>query len=491
MTFISLQLMLPILQGSVPPSVPSTAETYLPAACLILLLLLVASVVIFLVSSSRRTHREEERTALRLRERDELIARYEKEKDDLSRMYEGEKDELRGRISEISAQNAGLRASIDSQDRMIEDMRTAHAKEFEAQRQRHLSELSSLQTTITNLILTTGEELRKKNTASMGELLAPLQERFREFSDAVQGHRQQNIDSTSRLEQKIRDLEQMSISLGKEAKSLTEALLGQSKVQGNFGEMILTDILTASGLQEGVHFRTQAVMTDGNGKEILSGEGRKMIPDVQVFYPDGTVVVVDSKVSLNSYVSYMNASLPEERKAHAAAHVRSVQKHVKELSTKDYASYIDKGRRKVDYNIMFIPVEGAFQLALSEEPTLWTEAKESGVVIVSHMTLMIVLNLIQMSWRQHAQMQHIEKVYATAEGLLGALGKWMDSFEDVGKNLLKAQECYDDAHRRLTSSRGNVISRVEKLRLLSQGAVPLAGSGDQPSGELPGGGGEG
>ena len=432
--------------------------------CAVLLSLLILSTVLFLLSSSRRTRREEQRERKREKEKDELVSRYEKEK-----------DLLQDRITELSAENSGLRFSISSQDKVLEDLRESYHKDLETERQRHLSELSSLQTTMSNLILTTGEELRRKNTDSMGELLSPLQDRFKEFSEAVRGHRQQNIETSSRLEQKILDLENMSISLGKEARNLTDALLGQSKVQGNFGEMILSDILTASGLQEGVHFRTQAVMTDEGGKEIKSEQGRRMIPDVQVFYPDGTVVVVDSKMSLSAYISYMNASSPEERKAYGAAHLQSVRRHIKELSAKDYASYIDKGKRKVEYNIMFVPVEGAFQLALSEDPTLWNEAKDKGVIIVSQMTLMIVLNLIQMSWRQHAQQEHIEKVYATAEGLLGAFEKWKESFEKVGSSLQRACDSYDDARKRLTSSRGNVLSRVETLRTLSQGAVPIKG----------------
>ena len=200
-----------------------------------------------------------------------------------------------------------------------------------------------------------------------------------------------------------------------------------------------------------------------------------MIPDVMVLYPDETTVIIDSKVSLNSYKEYMNADTVEEKKHFAKEHVRSVRSHVDELKKKDYASYIPDGKKKVDYNIMFIPMEGAFRLMLEEEPMLWQVAKDNNVLIVSQMTLVIVLNMIQMSWRQYSQERNIADVYRTAEELMSQLKGWMESYVKIGRNLETAAQAYEESRKKLVESNQSVIKKIEKLERL--GASPKKSGG--------------
>ena len=207
-------------------------------------------------------------------------------------------------------------------------------------------------------------------------------------------------------------------------------------------------------------------MTDEQGHQINSEEGRVLIPDILVLYPDDTLVVVDSKLSLKAFNSYINAVGTDERKLYAKAHIESVKNHIDELKKKDYASYIPDGKRRVDYNIMFIPVEAAFQLMLEEAPTLWQRAKDNNVLIVSQMTLIIVLNMIQMSWKQADQEKNIIQVYKTASELMSQLQGWLENYVLLGDNISRVAKNYDDTKKKLIDSNQSVIKKIEKLESL-------------------------
>ena len=216
-----------------------------------------------------------------------------------------------------------------------------------------------------------------------------------------------------------------------------------------------------------------------------------MIPDVMVFYPDDTTVIIDSKVSLNAYKDWMNAEKVEDRKRLAKAHVESVRKHVDELKTKDYASYIPADRRKVNYNLMFIPVEGAFRLMLEEDPMLWQVAKDNNVLIVSQMTLIIVLNMIQMAWKQANQEKNIAEVYKTAEELMSQLNGWMANYVKIGESLEKAMSSFEESTSKLKDSNQSVMKKIQKLEKLglspkrSQARIKTSGRTQGPESIIP------
>ena len=298
------------------------------------------------------------------------------------------------------------------------------------------------------------------------ELLKPLQEKFDALDKTMQSTQLSNVEHSSSMKSLIEQVMQQSKTVGDEARNLANALTGYSKVQGDFGEMLLTDLLKSSGLEEGIHFVTQGVITDENGHEIKSETGATLIPDVMVFYPDDTLVIIDSKVSLTAYSRYMNAETVEERQKYAHEHLLSVRSHIEELKRKDYASYVPEGKTKVGYNIMFIPMEGAFRLMLEEDPLLWQGAKSNDVLIVSQMTLTIVLNMIQMSWKQHNQEKNIAEVYKTAEELMSQLKAWMTAYAEVGTALKKAASAYDESKKKLIESNQSVVKKIGKLERL-------------------------
>lgn len=420
--------------------------------------------------------REKEKAGLQAgfaAEKEQLRKDMEAEKELLRKDMDAEKALLLQNLSQEQRRSAALQSQLQAREEVQKQIEERYRKELQAKdeiqrtfEEQHRKELAQMKEVFQNLSNSTSEAFQAKSKDAISELLKPVTEKFNEFSAAVRDSQKDSADRHARLEQKIIDLEGRSQSVGDEARNLANALTGYSKVQGDFGEMLLTDVLKNAGLVEGIHFRTQSVITDAAGREVKSDEGHTMIPDVTVFYPDDTSVIIDSKVSLRAYSEYMAATTVEDRSRLAKAHVESVRSHVEELRGKDYASYIDEGRRKVDFNIMFIPIEGAFRLMLEADPLLWQQAKDNNVLIVSQMTLVIVLNMIRMSWKQHEQEKNIADVYKTAEELMSQLRNWMESFVRTGDYLTKAADAYADARKKLVDSPQSVVKKIGKLESL-------------------------
>lgn len=380
---------------------------------------------------------------------------------------QGEKVALEGQLKAQDDTYRALDAQRVEQQRQLDAERAEQQKKLAEEREKAFeSQRKQMEESFKTLSEQNSAGLRRQNAESINELLKPIQEKFQGFEKSVKDSQEKSVAQDSAMRELLKTVMEQSKTVGEEAKNLANALTGQSKIQGDFGEMLLVDLLKNSGLEEGIHFKTQGVIQDGRGHEVRSDSGATLIPDVIVYYPDDTEVIIDSKVSLNAYVNYMNTTSSEERQRYAKDHVASVRKHIDELKTKDYASYIEADKKKVDYNIMFIPMEGAFRLMLELEPTLWQRAKDAKVLIVSQMNLMIVLNMILMSWKQHDQEKNIRAVYDTAGELMSQLKNWMDSFVKVGEHLEKAQTAYDDSKKKLQDSSQSVIKKIDKLERL-------------------------
>jgi len=403
----------------------------------ITLLLLVAAVV-FLVLQERR---------------------HAAEKSALVQDYEARRDVLQEEVASLKSEKAALESRLEVQQQAQEAM-------LKAEKEHAAKSLEEMRTAFKALSAENSEHFRKASAESVGELLKPIQEKFKEFSEHVKSSDEKNAERSGSMEKMIRILSEQSRSVGDQARALADAITGQSKTQGDFGEMLLVDLLRESGLQEGVNFDVQNVLRDELGHEIKSDDGRVMIPDVIVHYPDGGEVIVDSKVSLKAFVEWNQATLPEDRKKWAREHIRSIRSHVDELRGKDYASYIPEGRRKIDYNLMFIPIENAFRLMQEEEPLLWQQAKNQGVLIVSQMSLAIVLNMILVAWRQFDQQRNIQEVFKTASELMSALENWMGEYAKMGERLEALNKSYGESTRMLKESSQSVVKKVAKLEKL-------------------------
>jgi len=420
-----------------------------------------------------------------------VLVRTSRERQRLMKEYEDAEDELQERLLKMSSEKAAVESKLAASEEYEARMREVQDNALKMQKEQHEKDLDNMRDAFKALSAENSAVFKKQSAESIGELLKPIREKFTEFGDAVRESRKEALQQNAELKEHIRGVMDRSNAVGEEARNLANALTGYSKVQGDFGEMLLTDVLKNSGLQEGVHFFTQGVMTDSSGHEIKSESGRTMIPDVMVFYPDDTTVIIDSKVSLNAYKDWMNAEKVEDRKRLAKAHVDSVRKHVDELKTKDYASYIPADRRKVNYNLMFIPVEGAFRLMLEEDPLLWQVAKDNNVLIVSQMTLIIVLNMIQMAWKQANQEKNIAEVYKTAEELMSQLNGWMANYVKIGESLEKAMSSFEESTSKLKDSNQSVMKKIQKLEKLglspkrSQARIKTSGRTQGPESIIP------
>ena len=404
--------------------------------CITLLLLVIA--VVFLVLQERR---------------------HAAEKAALVQDYEARRDVLQEEVASLKSEKAALESRLEVQQQAQEAM-------LQAEKEHAAKSLEEMRSAFKALSAENSEHFRKASAESVGELLKPIQEKFKEFSEHVKSSDEKNAERSGSMEKMIRILSEQSRSVGDQARALADAITGQSKTQGDFGEMLLVDLLRESGLQEGVNFDVQGVLRDEQGHEIKSDEGRTLIPDVIVHYPDGGEVIVDSKMSLKAFVEWNQAVNPEERKRWAREHIRSIRSHVDELRGKDYASYIPEGRRKIDYNLMFIPIENAFRLMQEEEPLLWQQAKNQGVLIVSQMSLAIVLNMILVAWRQFDQQRNIQEVFKTASELMSALENWMGEYAKMGERLEALNKSYGESTRMLKESSQSVVKKVAKLEKL-------------------------
>lgn len=409
-------------------------------------------------------------------------------------------------VFKLSGEKAALKSALEARDReagQAERMHRASVEEIRKMNEKYMSDSDArhrqdmelmkeqFKAAASEIAARNTKEFREQSASSIADMLAPIKERFAELDRTMKTSHTESVRYSTELSTSIRLVMEQSRQVGEEARNLADALSGRSKVQGDFGEMLLKDILKNAGLQEGIHFASQGVITDRSGHEVRSDDGAVMIPDTLIYYPDDTMVVVDSKVSLAAFKNYLASTSAADRDRYAREHVESVRRHVDELKNKDYASYIPEGKRKVDYNIMFIPVEGAFRLMLDEAPLLWQTAKNNNVLIVSQMTLVIVLNMIQMSWKQAEQEKNIEDVYRTASELMGQLQGWMSAFVSVGENLDRTVKSYEESKMKLVDSRQSVIRKISKLESLgispkrSRGKVRISERKSGPESVIP------
>lgn len=301
-----------------------------------------------------------------------------------------------------------------------------------------------------------GKKFTDQNQTNLNTLLSPLKEQLKDFKAKVEDVYVKEAKDRTTLFNEIVNLKNLNQQISEDAINLTKALKGENKTQGNWGEMILERVLEESGLHKGREYVTQGSFT--------SEEGKRLQPDVVVHLPDGKDVVIDSKVSLNAYERFCSAETDEERSQAIKEHIQSIQSHVKGLSGKDYSSLTEL--RSLDFVLMFIPIEAAFLSAVEEEPALFSQAFDRNIMIVCPSTLLVTLRTIQNNWRYEYQNQNATKIADQAGGIYDQLVLFVDSLEDVGDKLGKAQDAFTTAQRRLVDGRGNLVRRVEGLKKL-------------------------
>lgn len=378
----------------------------------------------------------------RLAELEKLLAESKAERD---AAREGRELE-RKRASSLAEQLAKSLAELDAERKAV----LARAAEAERTREQVRSEIEVL---AGRLIDEKGKAILHQNREGLEALLKPVSDKLREFEAKVEKtYDQENRDRASLLTS-LQKLQEAQARLTKDAESLTRALTGESKTQGDWGELVLERILETAGLTEGREYDLQVNHVDEDG-------GRKR-PDALVYLPANRVVIVDAKCSLTAFVHAMGAESEEGREAALDAHLASVRAHVKSLSSKSYQDVVKE--RTLDIVLLFVPNEAAFHAAIGRDSSLYDEAFRQRVVICSPTTLLAALQLISHVWRSEKQNQNAQKIADEAGKLLEKLSAFVEDLDDVGERLGQAQSTFAAARAKLATGRGNVIKRAADL----------------------------
>jgi DNA recombination protein RmuC len=353
---------------------------------------------------------------------------------------------LQSQLSQSAVINASLQAKLDAQQ-------DAHEIQLQHQQQTQQTFDAYLKQFAESSLKQQAHQLSSQNQDQLGHLLNPLKQQLGEFRKKVDDVYDKDARDRAGLTQQINSLLELNNKLSSDAINLTKALKGDNKAQGNWGEMVLEQVLEQSGLRKGHEYHSQVNLTQADGKRLQ--------PDVVVHMPENKDVVVDSKVTLVAYERYQSAEDDAERNVALAEHLASVKAHIKGLSGKSYESA--EGVSSLDYVLLFIPIESAYMLALQADPDLFVSAMKNNIMLVSPATLLMVLRTIHNIWRYEHQSQNAKEISRQAEEMHKKLVDFVTSMDNVGNHLVRAQDAYDTAHKRLSSGRGNLINRAQSI----------------------------
>ena len=320
-----------------------------------------------------------------------------------------------------------------------------------------------LGTTTERLLKQRSEELDTANRSQMNSIIAPLKEVMAEMKKSMDDNRDSFNRNTASLSEQLKQMHATTTNLGAEAEKLSRALQAGPKIQGDFGEMKLNDLLDKFGFTKGVEYDVQYTMRDSKGNVIRNDDTNDMMrPDVVLHYPDHKDVVIDSKASLTAFINYVNAGTDDERKVYLEEHVKSVRRHVDELSAKNYGKYSMEGGTTLDFVIMFVPQEAAMQLAVSADASLWNYAFERNVIITGEQNLFSLLRLLQIAWTQQRQAENQEKVFDMASTLVDRVQLFVERFDRLDSDIDGVRKSFDDAKKAMSGNRG-FIGSARKL----------------------------
>lgn len=361
-----------------------------------------------------------------------------------------EREKLNREKGDLQARNQMLSENMEVQKQEVQRIRQEMNNEFKVLANEILQEKS--------------KSFSEMNHERLAEILNPLKERLEGFKKTVEETYNNEARERFSLKEQIKELVERSESIGEEAKQLTHALRGDSKIQGDWGEMILESILEKSGLEKDREYFRQETLRDEEGHTIQGSDGRKMRPDVIIRYPGGEnhQMVIDSKVSLTAYVNYVNAEDADEARLALKQHLVSVRKHIDELAGKSYQDYVGKG----DHVMMFIPNEAAYLAAMQADHALWQYAYEKKVLLLSPTNLIAALKLVADLWQRDKQTRNAIDIAEEGGKLYDKFAGFVDDMEKIGKSLNTTAMAYTDAMKKLKTGNGNLIGRVEKLKVM-------------------------
>ena len=363
------------------------------------------------------------------------------------------KDAHSKQLSELKdAQNKQLIELKDAHNKQLAQAKDGAEKQIEALKQMNKEQVESqlklikeqMQTTSEEVLKRRQEELGERNKEQVSKIIDPLQQSLKNMQEAFDKSKEQQSEALTRLDETIKINMQKSVALGETADRLTRALTGEVKVQGNFGELKLKQLLEDLELKEGEQFDTQETLKDKAGKTAKGDDGKGLIPDFILHFPNNRHVVVDSKMSLTDYERYMNAEdgTPEKTE-YLKSHIASVRAQVKRLAKKEYTKYLPNGYNRLNFAIMYVPIEGALNLALLNDDTLWREAYDQGVMILGPQTMYMNLRVLEMMWTQVRQLKN-------QQAMMDAANMVIERVQDFGMRFMDVESSINDTIKKIT-----------------------------------------
>lgn len=380
-----------------------------------------------------RKQMAEQQTAMQ-QQAEEMKASYERQLGDRKATFDRQLAEMKASYAEQVAQ------AKDDYNHQIAAINTMNEKQVKSQLDLIREQM---QTTSEKVLKLRQDELGEKNREQVSKIIDPLQRSLKDMQEALDKSKEQQTEALTRLDEAIKINMQKSAAIGETADRLTRALTGEVKVQGNFGELKLKQLLEDLELHEGEQYDTQETLRSRDGRGMKGDDGKGMIPDFILHFPNNRHVVVDSKMSLTDYERYMNAEDgTPEKSAYLKAHIDSVRMQVKRLARKEYTRYLPEGYNRLNFAIMYVPIEGALNLALLNDSSLWREAYDEGVMILGPQTMYMNLRVLEMMWTQVRQLKN-------QQAMMDAANTVIDRVQDFGQRFLDVESSMNDTLRKM------------------------------------------
>ena len=385
-----------------------------------------------------------------------------------------ERDVQKTNVENLEKQIEMQKASFTQQ---LQQEKTVYEGQIKALKEMNEQQIKNQLELIKEQMQTTSEKVLKQRQAELGEenkeqvskIIDPLQKSLKDMQEALDKTKEQQTEALTRLDETIKINMQKSAEIGETADRLTRALTGEVKIQGNFGELKLKQLLEDLELKEGEQFDTQETLRDKAGKGAKGDDGKGLVPDFILHFPNNRHVVVDSKMSLTDYERYMNAEDgTPEKSGYLKAHIDSVRAQVRRLAKKEYTKFLPEGYNRLNFAIMYVPIEGALNLALLNDATLWREAYDEGVMILGPQTMYMNLRVLEMMWTQVRQLEN-------QQAMMDAANTVIDRVQDFGLRFMEVESSMNDTVRKMkklkitTSDSGPSIITAAK-NLLKAGA---------------------
>ena len=400
-------------------------------------------------------------------------------KDDYEKQLQSAKERYEADINAVNEDyERDINAQHDLYDRQMKESDKLHQQTMQEQERRHKEAIEALQRRFDVTILRMTEQVKnaandmlrdrqkefaETSNANIGAIVTPLRETIDKMKKAMDDNTIKQTAMTAEMRTNIENMMRQSESAKQSADELARVFKQRTKVQGDWGETVLDELLASQGLTKGIHYDTQAVIRDQNGNVVKTDDGASMRPDVILHLDQQREVIIDAKVSLANFIDYVNADNETDKQRFLQLHIDSINRHVKELSQKNYSSYIQPPKVKMDYVIMFVPHSGALWTALNAQPDLWRKAMEQNVFIADEQTLFAALRIINHTWTQIKQAQQHEQVYHLAEEMLDRVGQFLKHYEALGKALENAQKSFDNAKAKLEPHGQSILTTAQKL----------------------------